>query len=138
MLSPLLGRPFNEEYDPRDLTEAVAALNSDRKQSKAEAPNVIARKQYFTYAAKSNYVPIPYTDYDGLVKYCELNDVDYVFLNYDYLSGYPFLNQIDSEFEKDFNSVFSSSENYLAQRIDLFRFRGDSIGSRDIAETLKN
>ena len=71
---------------------------------------------------------MPYTDYVGLVKYCDLNRVDFVYLEYGKIGSYPFLRTFaKGEAEREFTLVYKATD-VAGRDIELYHFR-KSIGN---------
>jgi 4-amino-4-deoxy-L-arabinose transferase-like glycosyltransferase len=65
-------------------------------------PRVAARKQYLPYYSGGVVVALPYTDYDGLVRYLRANSVDYLFLEDWQITSYPFVKTFAERASADF------------------------------------
>lgn len=114
---------FNYEYSPDDLRKPVKIVKQIARDEMVRSPNISARKGYLAYFAEGTQLAIPHTTYEGLVKYCDMNNVDFVYLQHRLLSGYPFL----SEFLKN-NSAPDFALLYIAKdrsgrNMELYRFQ---------------
>ena len=69
---------FNDEYSVEELEEPLAVIREESKSLNRE-PRVVARWAHLPFFANGICFYIPYTDYEGLVRYCYLNDVDYLY-----------------------------------------------------------
>jgi hypothetical protein len=83
-----IGNYYNNPDTYRDAAEIIREV-SGRELKKY--PKIIARKQYIAYYAEGERVLTPYTDYNGFVKYCKLNNADFLYLEHEPLFSYPFL-----------------------------------------------
>ena len=113
---------YHPDYDPNDFKEPVKIARQIATNDYQHSFNVSARKMYFAYFAGGLQIPIPYTTYQGLVKYCELNKIDFVFLQHRLISGYPFLSDfINKRKQADFSLLYSSIDRW-GGKIELYRF----------------
>lgn len=65
---------------------------------------------------------MPYTDYAGLVKYCDLNQVDFVFLEHRKIKKFPFLKAFLKEHVPLEFSLLYKGADALGYNIELYRF----------------
>lgn len=98
----LLDRAVNREYDPAALEEPIRVLSEHQATFSDRPPTFAARKGYLGYFARASGVPlrtgvtIPHTDYDGLIEYLKLNEVDFVYIEYRNLSDRSFLHRFEA------------------------------------------
>jgi len=115
--SPDSGR----EFSPRDVAGPLAAIRQDVEANLHRRPRIAARTNYFSYLADAANVALPHTDYRGLVRYCELNDIDYVFLEHRRLSAFPFLGNFLQRDTPRFQRVYAGNDSG-ASPVELYRF----------------
>jgi hypothetical protein len=82
---------FNGEYSPASLQEPIRIIKTITQTELHRPPTLAARKGYVIYYADAKPAALPYTDIEGLAKFCEINGVDFVFLEHRLIQGYPFL-----------------------------------------------
>jgi hypothetical protein len=116
------------QYRPAELKEPTGIVKAITKTQLKRAPVILARHLGLAYLSEGTAVVMPYTDYAGLVKYCDLNHVDFVYLEYGKIGNYPFLRTfIEGEASKEFTLVYKATD-AAGRDIALYRFR-KSIGS---------
>jgi hypothetical protein len=123
-LNSTLKRPsVNNEYDPRAIDTFVEILK--KQQSPGHSIVISARKGYLAYYADSRNVTMPYTDYDKLVSYCKLNDVNYLFLEHSLVHRFPFYVSFENgSYEDDFTLVHETTDRN-GQNLSLYRLLSD-------------
>ena len=57
------------------------------------SPTLAAQRGYLSYYTQSKQEYLPYCDYDAFVKWCSLNNVEFVYLNHRKVHGYPFFTE---------------------------------------------
>jgi hypothetical protein len=95
-LGRILFKPdkVNKEYDEIALTEAAGAFRASVGIADSERPTVIARKGYFGNIANARTILMPYTDLAGLLRFMEINNTDYIFLESNLVGKYPFFQEL--------------------------------------------
>lgn len=112
---------INVEYSPKDYYEPIRIIKEDVKVNSLINPIVVSRKAYFTYMADLPRLDIAFTDYEGLVKYCYLNGITYLFLQYKNLPGYPFIEQFENEKTPSFKVLYHGTDS-SGGKIELYKF----------------
>jgi hypothetical protein len=115
-------KSYNREYSIKELTEPAAIIK--KASSDLDRPPIIsARKGYLAYFIGGKSVLLPYADYKDLVKYTKLNNVDFVYLKYNLIKEFPFIEAFNSgEYENDFKRLYSTV-NANGTRIELYRVK---------------
>jgi len=90
----------NREYCVETMDQMSPIVRSAREQGRP--PRVAARKQYLAYFAGGAAVPLPYADYDRLVRFLKANRADYLFLERWQIQGYPFVAAFGERSAADF------------------------------------
>ena len=73
-------RPNPDGYRPQDLA-AVSTVIRQLAETELGRPAVlIARRKYLAYHTGSQDIELPYTDYAGLLKFCRINKIDFLYL----------------------------------------------------------
>jgi 4-amino-4-deoxy-L-arabinose transferase-like glycosyltransferase len=85
---------YNLEYNVDDLQKLVNILKNEAKQFN-EPLIIVTRKSYLAYYADFKKLPLPYTTYENLIKYCQLNNADYLYLKYKLLKNFPFMERFE-------------------------------------------
>jgi 4-amino-4-deoxy-L-arabinose transferase-like glycosyltransferase len=109
------------EFSPRDVAGPLVALRQDVEANLHRRPRIAARTNYFSYLADAANFALPHTDYRGLVRYCELNDIDYVFLERRRLSAFPFLGNFQRSDAPRFKPVYAGDDSG-GFPVELYRF----------------
>lgn len=115
----------NEEYNPKDYAKPVEIVRADVQKKSIISPIVVSRKSYFAYMSELSPLEIAYTDYSGLLTYCNLNNVSYLFLDYRNIKDYPFLKSFQSEGTKNFKLMYQGIDSF-GSKIELYEFLGNS------------
>jgi hypothetical protein len=124
LLQTLRATPIVDEYSPEALQAPLAMVKKESQSNPERVPRVAVRKAYFTYFAEAQRFFLPYTDYPGLVRYCRLNDIDYVLLQDNLVSWFPFYERFESD-PPDFQRLYKSADE-LGNLIRLYRFNKGS------------
>jgi hypothetical protein len=118
----------NNQYDYSEFVKPISILKNDIKERKIEDPKLLSRHPYFPYFADVEALAIPYTDYNGLVKYCTLNKANYLLLNFTNSDGVlesdPFVKNFIDNNAPDFVMMYSGKKENgknIAD-FDLYRF----------------
>ncbi|NIV31480.1 MAG: hypothetical protein GWN58_18915 [Anaerolineae bacterium] len=75
------------------------------------------------YFAEGRHLYLPYTDYEGLVKYCDLNYVDFLYLKHRRVERYPFFEAfIQGSSPPDFALLYRGVDAY-GEGLGLYRFQ---------------
>jgi hypothetical protein len=121
-----LGGDF--QYRPAELKEPARIVKEISKTQLQRTPVILARHLGLAYLSEGTGVVMPYADYAGLAKYCDLNHVDFVYLEYGKIGSYPFLGTFSKrEAGKEFTLVYKATD-VAGRDIELYHFR-KSIGN---------
>ncbi len=118
--------PESRDYALADQRALLTALRQADWPKPVDGLRITARQGYFSLAAGAQEIYLPFADYEALVAYCRLNQVDVLLLEHDLLERYPFLPRFAAESSPDFIRVHrrvSPGHGLL----ELYRFspRGD-------------
>lgn len=96
---PLLGiylrdRLENEEYSLLDLQPVTEIVGELASHDHEKSITITSRKQYLSYLSGVDFVALPHTDFDGLLRYCRANGVDVLFLEHRLIAEFPFMNHL--------------------------------------------
>ena len=117
---------FNKEYSPVELKEPIAIVKKITEKELKRPPIISAQRGYLSYFASGKQVFVPYTHYEGLVKYCHLNNVDFFYLKHSRLNNYPFFKAFfQNSPPPDFVLLYSGVDAY-GGKIELYRFQGNT------------
>lgn len=115
---------FNKEYSPQELREPSSIVKKIAAAELKTSPIVVALNTYIAFYSDGRGLPMPYTDYQGLVRYCELNNVDFLYLKHQAVSrrDLPFYERFLNEkntpgFDRLYSGVDSSGG-----KVELYRF----------------
>lgn len=67
----------NNEYSLEELEEPIRIVNGVAR-DESLPPTITARKTYLAHFTDLRFIPLPYTDDRGFIRYCELNRVDFL------------------------------------------------------------
>lgn len=113
---------INSEYRPADMRGFINAVQSAAERRGADRTVVVARKEYLAYFTASRAVSLPYTDYEGLVRYSRLNQVDFVLLEYRLIGEFPFLGAFDTAgAAPDYRLVYQAVDAF-GEKMALYEF----------------
>jgi hypothetical protein len=117
----LLPPRADREYALDDFAAPVEILQA-KQMALAEAPAKVAgRKGYLAYLANAPSAFLPYTDYAGLVEYCRFNRVGFVFIEYEELKDFPFLENFANRQTPAFELLYEGRSK-LHGIFELYRF----------------
>ena len=122
LLSSTIKKPTsNEEYNPKDYAKPIEIVRTDVKKKSIVSPVVVSRKSYFAYMSNLEPLEIAYTDYKGLLRYCQLNNVSYLFLDYRNIKDYPFLDSFENKEVNNFKILYRGID-FFGSKIELYEF----------------
>lgn len=134
LMSALSPPERNAEYSPNELEEPIAIIKDVTQQELGHAPIIAAQRGYLAYFVGGEQRYLPYTDYKGLVRYCKLNHVDFVYLKRARLLEYPFMPSFDQKAAADFVLLYSAQGKDKSDSVALYRFQHRSAESRTDTE----
>jgi hypothetical protein len=115
---------FNVEYSPAELGEPVRLVRQVVKAEGLGTARVSSRKAYLAYFSGAETVPLPYTDYDGLATYFQLNDIDFLYLHERLTGDFPYTNVfLDGGATPHFDLLYEGAD-ALGKSVALYRFTG--------------
>ncbi len=115
-------RHYNREYSLTELKEPISIVKQISKHEQLALPVIVAQRGYLAYYSNGEKLYVPYTNYDGLVKYCELNKADFLYLKYKRIKKYPFYeaflkNRHPTNFKLLYNGIDATGG-----KIELYRY----------------
>jgi len=116
----------NWEYSPVYLQEPIRIVKEIGREAQLET-RIVARKSYLGYFADAKTVALPYTDYEGLVRYCELNNIDLLFLQHRLLASHPFLEKFTKGNPPLDFTLLHREVDGSGRRIELYSFERKNI-----------
>jgi hypothetical protein len=118
----LLPRGGDFQYRPAELRGPAGIVKGISRTQLQRTPVIVARHLGLAYLSEGRGVVMPYTDYAGLVGYCDLNHVDFVYLEYGKIASYPFLRTFaNGEAGKEFRLVYKATD-VAGRDIELYHF----------------
>ena len=111
----------NDEYVPKDYYKPIEIIRENIKKNSLINPILVSRKSYFAYMSNLPPLEIAFTDYDGLLKYCDLNNISYLFLDYKNIKDYPFLSRFEKGNTPHFEKIYSGTDSF-GFKIELYKF----------------
>jgi Dolichyl-phosphate-mannose-protein mannosyltransferase len=119
---------FNGEYSPDSLREPARIVKNIAKNELLRPPTLAARKGYLIHYADAKPAALPYTDIQGLARFCELNGVDFLFLEHRLIQGYPFLDAFNGGGLPAGFVLLHQGTDAFGGKMELYRFQKDSRG----------
>ena len=111
------------EYSPQDLQEPIKIIKEIERNELHRPPKIVAQLNYISYYGGGEGIRLPFTSYEKLVKYCELNNADFLYLHYGFGSSYPFMSSfIQKRGIDDFILLYRAKDSYFGKEIELYRF----------------
>lgn len=110
------------DFSRHDIEPVVTAI--ERDWSGDGVPVIIARKRYVTYYSRAELRMTPWTDYEGLVRYAQLNGADYLFAQHSTDGAYPWAERLEAgvpEFDLLYRGKVAGSD------VALYRFVGEAV-----------
>jgi hypothetical protein len=125
--SALLPPQENREYSPAELKTPAKIVREIAKIELKRAPVVTAHKRYLSYYTDATHYYIPFSDYKGLMQYCYLNNVDFIYLKYKNLKNYPFIEKfLDNDIDSELQLLFSGTD-AAGDKIELYKFNREAL-----------
>jgi len=124
-LSRLLLRPdrTNPEYDEPAVMAVADEFRDLDPIAGGDRPLVVARKGYFGYFADAKTILMPFTDLQGLARFMEINQANYVFVETRLVDNYPFMDELESIGDDSPLVQLISREDPRGGRLILFEAR---------------
>lgn len=122
---------FNGEYSPQSLREPARIVKNIAEKELLRPPTLSARKGYLIYYADARPEALPYTDLQGLARFCELNRVDFVFLEHRLIQGYPFLEAFADGTPPVGFALLHRGVDAFGGKMELYRFQKNSRGTSE-------
>jgi hypothetical protein len=116
-------RTFNGEYSPESLREPARIVKGIAQKELRRPPIISARKGYFIHYSDAEPVAFPYTNVEGLTRFCELNKVDFLFVEYRHCGTYPFLETLATGKPPAELVLLYRGSDAFGQRLELYRFQ---------------
>lgn len=114
---------YNHEYSPAELREPIAIVKEMEENELQRTPIIASERGYLAHFVEGKQVYLPYTDYEGLVKFCELNNVDVCYLKHKRVAKYPFFQAFSkNKTNIDFVLLYSGLDTH-GEKLELYRFR---------------
>jgi hypothetical protein len=121
----ILHPPSGPFLDDRVAMDGMVTAIRDVVARDPEAdPMLACRMAYIPYYAGTPWVSMPFTDYAGLVKYLDLNGVDYLVLEHAKMRGRPFTEAFRGPTPPPDFTLLHREVDEKGQAIELYRFRG--------------
>ncbi|MDZ7343955.1 MAG: hypothetical protein ONA90_05515, partial [candidate division KSB1 bacterium] len=122
----------NFDYSPAAFEEPLRLVSKTIQSDASRQAKIAVRKGYFTYMAGAERFFIPFTDYRGLVTYCKLNDIDFLFLQDQLVQNYPFFERFKND-PHEFERLYAGVDEF-GNQIRLYRFNKAAV---ELEETVK-
>ncbi len=80
----------NREYSAGEYKEEVALIKRIAREELDHRPALMDQRSYLSYFSDSKHVSLPYAKMEAMLRYSDLNQVDFVYLNDRRIEKYPF------------------------------------------------
>jgi 4-amino-4-deoxy-L-arabinose transferase-like glycosyltransferase len=111
----------NRDYSPSEIIEPVTIMKNIADRELQRPPIVTSQRRVIEYFVDGKHYYLPYTNYEGLIRYCDLNNIDFIYLKYNRLKNYPFLKKfLDGEIGTELKLIFSGIDAY-GGKIELYQ-----------------
>ena len=116
----------NDEYSMAELREPIRIIAESFEGDRGRPPRVATRQRYLPYFSGAEWVALPFVEFDGLVAYSKLNEVDFVYLTHQ-AEIFPFAPAFDGdEYGQMFTLLYRHSSDVNGRMSALYRFNGGS------------
>ncbi len=113
----------NAEYGRAELREPIAIVKKMEENELQRTPVIASERGYLAFFTGGKQLYLPYTDYQGLVKYCDLNNVDILYLKHRRVKKYPFSQAfLKGKANIDFVLLYTGLDDH-GEKLELYRFR---------------
>ncbi|PID59214.1 MAG: hypothetical protein CR986_06975 [Ignavibacteriae bacterium] len=113
----------NDEYNKNEIITLANLINPDK--TKDRKSNIVSIKTYLSYFVNGKFFPFPFTNYKKLIRYCELNHIDYLLLDNRNMQQYEVLNIFSTKQNiKEFDLVYQSNIDQ-DNELRLYKFLGE-------------
>ena len=113
----------NHEYSIEQLQEPLEVIRQITETEFEHRPKIAARKIYLPYYAQSDVEVVPFADYDNLIYYLNVNNVDFVYLHHYLLRHFPFMEKFRyGDISDDFTLLYQGEDVRTGEKIELYRF----------------
>ena len=118
---------YNKGYGPKELQEPSEIIRKLAQTELNRRPTILAQRTYLARFVDGIGVEMPYADYQQFLRYCELNHVDFVYLQHRLVRKgryAPFYDHFLTETgHSEFERIYSG-EDAFGDLVELYRFRG--------------
>lgn len=117
---------YNSEYSPAEIIEPIRFIKEYFKKKSIKDPLIASERSYISYFSGTRHIYLPYTDYQGLVKFCYLNKVDIIYLKYKRIKNHPFVEAFTKKTaHPDFHLIYGTVDAY-GEKIQIFNLNHSS------------
>ncbi len=109
-------------YRASELEKPVALIKAAVNEELGRPANVVASKSYLPFYSESRAIPLPATDYAGLVRYMNLNEGDFLFLDRWRLTDHRFRKDFFEEKKTPDFQLLYTGKNRWGEIHRLYRF----------------
>jgi len=116
---------YNSQYSLIELREPIRIVKTIAENELGRSPIITGEREYLAYFTGATQFYVPYTNYQGLVKYCELNDVDLLYMTHRRLRKFPFFEEFTKgRWLSDYALLYAGVDAY-GEKVELYRFVRD-------------
>ena len=111
----------NDEYSLAEIQEPVRIVQKIADKELGHPPVIVGERAYVAHYTQGVAVDFPYTDMRRLVRYCELNNADFIYFTYRRVRENPFFLEYQRNgFPKNFILVYTGLDAY-GDKVVLYR-----------------
>ena len=116
-------REYNVDYNPERIGRIASIVREAAEKEGVGDPSIVLRKMYLAYYAGMRHLAMPWTDFSGLVKYCEENDATYLFLTHRVLEEHPLLEAFRRAAPPERFELLHRERDDFGGLLEVYRFR---------------
>ena len=114
---------YNFEHGVSELKKPILLVKQELS-SDDYVPKFVARSAHLPYYTNGICYYIPYCDYDSLVEYCLLNDIDYLYFLDRRMKDHPYYQRFREGQTPDFQ-LYHTGEDAFGWPVRLYKFNKD-------------
>jgi hypothetical protein len=111
----------NKEYSPAELLKPISIIREIVNNDLHREPVIVADRGYLAHYADAKQVYLPYADYDPLIRYCELNHADFLYLQDRRIQNQPFYEKYRAQGLPDNYVLIYNDVDARGGKVELYR-----------------
>lgn len=126
----------NKEYSRAELHEPINVIREIVSNDLRREPVIVADTGYLAHYADAKQVYLPYADYDPLIRYCELNHADFLYLQDRRIQDQPFYKKYREQGLPDNYALIYNGVDARGGKVELYRVLKQSSSNAVTKSTL--